>query len=703
MTTTAPSLAAVAPDLEEARRFLAHLDPQATTFTFQTFKDRKERDGPNVVRVLHGSLDEHAAELTRLNRLGAGVFATVNETDGAGRKAKNIVGIRAIWHEDDKGTQITFLCRPSLEVETSQGKYHRYWFGDGLTVDEHRGIMEHMDFLYDSDPNAKDVSRVLRLPGFYHMKGNPFQTRITRATERRYSRDELLAAFPPMSPSAFTPEADQPANDPTPSHEGEPLRDGYALAALRKEAQTLSETPPSGGDHGGRNPALNIAAMKLGGFVPHRLSRSEVEAALLDACNANGLVAEGIASVRSTMRSGLRHGMATPRQDGIPSSADADFCDVKLPTEAAGDPNSKVLWVEDQPMQAGVDWLIDDAIPEVSIGFLVAKPGMGKTFLAVDLALCIANGLPFFGRSVTKRGGTHIIAAEGAYSIPQRIRAAIENKFVKANDLPEGVEPDRIPITFEKGAPDLLSVKGFAAFIEQTRGAAEKMRERYGVPLRLIIIDTFGQAFTLEDENSAANVAKATQAMQRIADQFSIAVMAVHHFGKDERAGLRGSSALRGNADFILAVKTEGELTLDKCRDAVEGRLGYFSLQPVTVGQKANGDSLTSQYVSELSEWPEVADLQPNSSQHVFDESYNTALEAKGELRPPQGGAAALRMVRIDDVRPEFYKLWGKSPEANRQAFRRVKDALPDKYQRAELSGDGWVWLSTHDVPGGIK
>ena len=698
MTIAAALPEACTPDLAEARRFLAYLDPQATTFTFQTFKDRKERDGPNVVRVLHGSLDEHAAELTRLNRLGAGVFVTVNKTDGAGRKAENIVAVRAIWHEDDKGTQITFHCRPSLEVETSPGKCHRYWFVDDLTVEEHRGVMEHMDFLYDSDPNAKDVSRVLRLPGFGHMKGNPFQTRITRATERRYLRDEILAAFPAMPASVFTPEADQPSTDPTPAHACEPLRDNFALAALRYDAQLLSETPPSGGDRGGRNAALNVAAVKLGGFVPHRLSRSEVEAALLDACNTNGLTAEGSAGVRSTMRSGLRHGMATPRQDGMPSSADADFGDVKLPTEAAAAVKSKVLWVEDQPMQAGVAWLIDEAIPEIGIGFLVAKPGMGKTFLAVDLALSTANGLRFFGRAVAKRGGTHIIAAEGAYSIPQRIRAAIENKFVKA-DLPEGVDSERIPITFEKGAPDLLSVKGFAAFILQSRGAAVGMQERYGVPLRLIIIDTFGQAFTLEDENSAANVAKATQAMQRIADEFGIAVMAVHHFGKDERAGLRGSSALRGNADFILAVKTEGELTLDKCRDAAEGKLGHFSLQTVTVGKKTNGDPLTSLYVSELSEWPEMADLQPSSSQHAFDESFDAALEAKGVLQKPPNERSPVRTVRLEDVRQEFYKRWGQSPEANRKAFLRVKDALPEKYQRDELSGEAWVWMSANGVP----
>ena len=33
--------------------------------------------------------------------------------------------------------------------------------------------MERMISDYGSDPGAKDVSRVLRVPGFFHLKGEP--------------------------------------------------------------------------------------------------------------------------------------------------------------------------------------------------------------------------------------------------------------------------------------------------------------------------------------------------------------------------------------------------------------------------------------------------------------------------------------------------------------------------------------------------
>src|SRR6516162_4190982 len=81
-------------DLEAAERFLAFL--RATRCTFQTFDDNAERKDQRLASILHGSLAEHANELVRLNRLGAGTFVAVNETDGQGRKRENIKRVRAV-------------------------------------------------------------------------------------------------------------------------------------------------------------------------------------------------------------------------------------------------------------------------------------------------------------------------------------------------------------------------------------------------------------------------------------------------------------------------------------------------------------------------------------------------------------------------------------------------------------------------------
>ena len=134
----------------------------------------------SLARVLHGTLDEHWDELVRLNRAGAGVFVTVNETDLKGRKKENITRIRALWQEADRGDEPTLPFEPHITVESSPGKYHRYVLVEGAPLERVRGVQQRLVDDYGSDPNAKDISRVLRLPGFYHMKNpaNPHMVRI---------------------------------------------------------------------------------------------------------------------------------------------------------------------------------------------------------------------------------------------------------------------------------------------------------------------------------------------------------------------------------------------------------------------------------------------------------------------------------------------------------------------------------------------
>ncbi len=177
--------------------FLSLLDPKATSFTFQSFDDDKERNNPGLIDVLHGSLEGQFNRLRALNRQGAGVFVTVNETDGTARRAENIISVRAIWQDDDEGYDAGFPLQPSMIVSTSPGRFQRLWIADGLSMEDFKGLMRTMVGDYCSDKRAADVARVLRLPGFYHNKAEPYLVRIVEASGKRYTREELLEAFPP--------------------------------------------------------------------------------------------------------------------------------------------------------------------------------------------------------------------------------------------------------------------------------------------------------------------------------------------------------------------------------------------------------------------------------------------------------------------------------------------------------------------------
>ena len=70
----------------ESEAFLSLLDPKGTDFTFQTFDNRKGRKDRDLIRLLHGPLERHCGEFLALNRRGAGIYVTVNETDVCGRR-----------------------------------------------------------------------------------------------------------------------------------------------------------------------------------------------------------------------------------------------------------------------------------------------------------------------------------------------------------------------------------------------------------------------------------------------------------------------------------------------------------------------------------------------------------------------------------------------------------------------------------------
>jgi hypothetical protein len=104
--------------LAEADRFLRVL-ADGEPLSFQTFADRDDRTGR--ARILHGMLADHSAALQGLNRTGAGVFVMVNAGDGKGRRASNVIRVRAVFADLDGAPLAPALdvaLEPQLVVES---------------------------------------------------------------------------------------------------------------------------------------------------------------------------------------------------------------------------------------------------------------------------------------------------------------------------------------------------------------------------------------------------------------------------------------------------------------------------------------------------------------------------------------------------------------------------------------------------------
>ena len=83
--------------------------------------------------------------------------------------------------------------KDALIVETYSG-FHIYWLVTDCSIALFEKIEEYLIFKFKSDPQVKNLSRVLRVPEFVHQKyEEPFQIRVIQWTERRFTVDEFTS------------------------------------------------------------------------------------------------------------------------------------------------------------------------------------------------------------------------------------------------------------------------------------------------------------------------------------------------------------------------------------------------------------------------------------------------------------------------------------------------------------------------------
>ncbi|HHP4687153.1 TPA: DUF3631 domain-containing protein [Acinetobacter baumannii] len=182
------------PHEQDAARMLSFLHGD-DAHTFQTVPEGGQRQS---AQILHGHLDKCIATLTELNTSGSGVFVCVNETDLKGRKSDNIIRVRALCADFDAPDShrvewlLSLSLPPNMIIESSPGKHHAYWvFNVGeISLTEFRPLQQRIAMVLGSDEKICDLSRVLRVAGFWHQKGEPFLTNICHIGDY-YTTDQI--------------------------------------------------------------------------------------------------------------------------------------------------------------------------------------------------------------------------------------------------------------------------------------------------------------------------------------------------------------------------------------------------------------------------------------------------------------------------------------------------------------------------------
>jgi hypothetical protein len=241
------------------------------------------------------------------------------------------------------------------------------------------------------------------------------------------------------------------------------------------------------------------------------------------------------------------------------------------------------------------DWeppaeLVEGMLIERTMSVVYGDSNTGKSFLVLDMAAHISIGMPWFGRQV-KRGAVLYLAAESPKSIQNRSRALAEKLNTKLEHL------------FITDCPiDIFDENGDTKAIVDTTTAIERS---FGVTIALIVVDTLARAMGGGDENATKDMGVLVQHSDMIKDRTSAHIMFIHHTGKDQSRGARGSSALRAATDTEIEVSDPQnggpkEFKVTKQRDLDgKGDVYGFNLTKVNLGLSNFGQLLTTCYVEE--------------------------------------------------------------------------------------------------------
>lgn len=192
-------------------------------------------------------------------------------------------------------------------------------------------------------------------------------------------------------------------------------------------------------------------------------------------------------------------------------------------------------------------WLVDKTIPSTGVGQLYGPTYSGKSFVALDLALSVANGkAEWFGHALAARCPVVYVLMEGSFDFGLRIAA-----WLKVN----GGSDDGLYVLDEQDV-NLADPGSLGRIVADIRAAE--------IAPALVIIDTQALATAGTEENSNRDMGLVFANLKRLSRELGAFVMTVHHTGYDTTHS-RGASAQKAALDVEMAIR-DGVLTAPKVK-----------------------------------------------------------------------------------------------------------------------------------------
>lgn len=208
-------------------------------------------------------------------------------------------------------------------------------------------------------------------------------------------------------------------------------------------------------------------------------------------------------------------------------------------------------------------WLIRDVLRQGSLAFLVGQSRLGKTWLALEIARCVASGRPFFGHSSEATPVCAVLLESPDWAVLERLDATGHGEWLSSvhQETPSSLGRSTIDVRMSHERHELI------AWVNEVQAG-------------LLILDPFTY-FHSHNENDAQEMKQVLSALDEIRLETGAALLILHHErkgkadvrpGSDELDVMRGSSALAGAADVVLRLAMERGLTKLRFSKVREGR-----------------------------------------------------------------------------------------------------------------------------------
>jgi len=187
--------------------------------------------------------------------------------------------------------------------------------------------------------------------------------------------------------------------------------------------------------------------------------------------------------------------------------------------------------LEEQPPEQR--WLIDSLWPAEGVGVIGAHPKSAKTWLGLELAVCVSSGKPCLERFAVRRPGPVLIylAEDRKHAVRERLDALCSHHRVLLREL------------------ELLVIDVPQLRLDSTAqlGQLDATLARYRP--RLLLLDPLVRLHS-RDENSCQELTPILSHLRVLQRRHQTAIVLVHHARKQTNPNQHGQS-LRGSSDIF--------------------------------------------------------------------------------------------------------------------------------------------------------